>query len=618
MPRPVLHSRRLVQALVPALSSLVLSGPLAAQQRSEGFHADYVVEVRDTAAHLFHVTATFSNVRQPRLDLALPVWTPGWYTIENYGRNVLRFTVKVGSGARLPAPLSHAQTWSIDTRGTDRVVAEFDYRANVMALNQAKITDSFAFFTGTQLFLEPVGHRDVPATMRLVVPPGWRIVSALHETADSTVFTAANYDELVDGPTAMGALDVIRFEVEGKPVLLVFNPPGTLPADSLRAFREKSAAIIRTQSAIFGGLPFEKYVVFYTLRPAESHAAGGLEHANSYVACCGPAPASYSWLSGRWISAHEFFHLWNVKRIRPAEMWPYDYSRPNETPSLWVSEGITSYYDVLTTYRAGLNSDTAFMGALAGSIGYIEGNEARSYLSPSDASISTWLGYDTPTAFSISYYEQGAILGALLDLSILHDTRQARGLDDIMRALYTQYYQRGAGFTPSDLIRTVSAVAGRDYSDFFRRYVTGVEVPPYDSIFGNAGLRYERNEQVVGDLGANTEMTPRGLRVWVAPSGYPASLAGLRAGDTLVAADGTPMEQVPLANLRGRTTLVGRAGQRVVFTVIRDGRELQVPVMLSPLPNVSIRLQLDSAATPDQLAVRNAWLARSPPSGPPR
>lgn len=615
MPRPVRYARILIEALIPGVATAVLGvAPLGAQARGSGFRSEYTVEVRDTTTHLFHVTATFSNVRQPRLDLALPVWTPGWYTIENYGKNVLRFTVKDGSGARLPAPLSHAQTWSIDTRGTDRVVAEFDYLANVMALNQAKITDSFAFFTGTQLFLEPVGHRDAPATLRLIVPAGWRIVSALHETADSTVFTAANYDELVDGPTEMGALDVIRFEVEGKPHFLVLNPAGTLPADSLRQYRERLAAMIRAQSAIFGGLPYDKYVFFYILRSAESNAEGALEHLNSHVVLFGGSIRDFAdALVGR--PAHEFFHLWNVKRIRPAEMWPYDYSRPNETPSLWVSEGITSYYEDLTLYRAGLNPDTAFLNSIASAMGGIESNDARRYFSPSDASISTWLGYDTRTAFSISYYGQGEVLGALLDISIRRDTRGARGLDDVMRALYTQFYQRGNGFTPSDLVHVVSAVAGRDYAGFFGRYVTGVEVPPYDTILGYAGLRVERSEQTMGVLGAGAEAIPRGRVVRSIVPFSAAARAGLRTGDTLIAADGTPIGQVLLGRRSVGMALVGKAGQPVVFTISRGGQEQQLPVTFEPHRAVSFRIRLDSSAMPDQLAVRNAWLARGAPEG---
>ncbi|MBI4408073.1 MAG: hypothetical protein HY561_00100 [Gemmatimonadetes bacterium] len=257
---------------------LLLGTPLAAQglqsgaallaQQGRDFRAEYTVEVKDTAARLFHVTATFGNLRQRRLELALPVWTPGWFTIENYGKNVLRFGVKDGSGNRLPAPRVQPQTWSIDTRGKDRITVEFDYLANVVALNQAKITHEYAFFTGTQLFLEPVGHRDAQATVRIVVPAGWKIVSALEATSDSTVFRARDYDALVDAPTLLGSIQVVPFEVEGKPHLFAIAPAGGVAGD-IQDYATKVAAVIRVQSALFGGLPYDKYIIFYLSHPAE-------------------------------------------------------------------------------------------------------------------------------------------------------------------------------------------------------------------------------------------------------------------------------------------------------------------------------------------------------------
>ncbi len=600
-----------VRTLVVVLTCTLAGAPTAAQARQGAFHAEYTVEVKDTAAHLFHVTATFSHLRQPRLDLALPVWTPGWYTIENYARNVLRFTVKDGSGERLAAPRSHASTWSIDTRGKDRVIAEFDYLATVLAVNQAKITSQYAFFTGTQLFLEPVGHRDAPATVRFVVPQGWRIATALHDTGDSTIYTAPDYDALVDAPTWLGDFDLYRFDVDGKPHFIVQKSVAPIPADTVARATARFAAMVRVQRAIFGSLPYEKYLVFNLPGTAESNARGALEHGNSYVGASGPLPIIPE------PNAHEFFHLWNVKRIRPAEMWPYDYSRPNETPSLWVSEGITSYYDVLTRYRTGFIDDTTFLAGVGRAMGAIDPNDARRYFSPSDASISTWLGYDTPVAFSISYYTQGLVLGALLDLSIRHDTRGRRGLDDVMRALYTQFYRKGKGFTPTDLVQTVSAVAGRAYADFFRRHVTGVDVPPYDPIFAYGGFRLERSDRVLGEFGAQTTETTQGRLLWIVVDSLPAGQAGLRTGDVLLAADGAAIRELQFTDPAGHL-VVGKAGQRVVFTVLRDGKQQQVPVSLGTQNDVSYQIQNDPLATPDQMVVRKSWLARSESGSAPR
>ena len=581
----------------------ILVATAASAQPTAPFQAEYTVAIKDTAAHLFHVTASFSNLRQPRLDVSLPIWTPGWYTLEYYAKNMSRFAVTDGAGTRLPAPLSRAQTWSIDTRGRTRIVVEFDYLANVLALNQAKVTSTFAFFTGTQLFLEPIGHRDVPSIVRFVVPPGWRIVSALPETSDSAVFTAPDYDTLVDAPTWLGAFQLHRFSVDGTPHSLVLGTHAVFPADSIRRYTERFASMVRAASAIFGGLPYEKYLVFWLPGTPESPADGALEHGNSYVACCG-GPTG---LSVNRYTAHEFFHLWNVKRIRPAALWPYDYSRPVETPSLWVSEGVSDYYGLLITYRAGLLEEQDFLSRVASTMAANERNEERRYMSLSDASMATWRWY---LHEPVSYYSTGFVLGALLDLSILRDTRGARGLDAVMRQLHDQFYRRNKGFTPEDLVRTVSAVAGRDYGDFFRRYVTGLEVPPYDSILGYAGIRTRESSQMTGLLNALATVVPQGRRVDTVLAGGTAATAGIRKGDILISVDGTPIQQVAFAFPNGCCLVKPLGDERVVIGLLRDSSRMEVTVTLRPYRNTTRITEYIPDASPEQHAVRRAWLAR--------
>lgn len=445
-----------------------------------------------------------------------------------------------------------------------------------------------------------MGHRDAPATVRFVAPADWSIVSALPETPDTAVYASANYDALVDAPTWLGAVEPHRFDVEGKPHILALDRPRRFSADSIERFTARLARVIATQSAIFGGLPYDKFVFFFLSDPAES-SVSGLEHLNSIVGM------GQTVLGGQLGVAHEFFHLWNVKRIRPAEMWPYDYSRPNETASLWVSEGITRYYADLTMYRAGFWPDTVFLEQLAQIIGSLEGNSAGRYFSASDASLSTWLDYGAGRAGGISYYFQGQVLGALLDLSILHDTRGKRGLDDVMRSLYRDFYRRNKGFTPSDLVPTVSEVAGKSYEDFFRRYVTGVDVPDYDRVLGFAGVRLSRRQRLVGFLGARHSVVAGGVRLDDVRPGGPAHLAGLRTGDVIVAADGVPAERVRLPY--GCCITVDKGIERVVFSVVRDRVRYHIPVILIMGPSADTA-ELDPDATPGQLLVRRAWLAR--------
>ncbi|HKG94287.1 MAG TPA: hypothetical protein VKA84_20410, partial [Gemmatimonadaceae bacterium] len=300
--------------------------------------------VTDPATHLIHVAAEFSGLAQPTLDLALPTWTPGTYSVENYARNVLRFTITGAAGHPAPFTRVRKQTWRVDTRGLDRVRVTFDYLADRPGLDQAELDSTSGFITGTQLFLEPVGHRARPSTVRFELPVGWKVMSPLAQTSDSLLFRAANYDVLVDAPAQLGRFDVARFEVLGKPHYLVVQPSGALPEDSAR----------------------------------------------------------------------KYFHLWNVKRIRPAEMWPYDYSRERESPLLWFSEGVSNYYANLSLFRSGIEAPVPFLNVLGDGVGYVEEVEARRYISPADASVSSWLGYDPPPVFFFNYYAAGQTLGVLL------------------------------------------------------------------------------------------------------------------------------------------------------------------------------------------------------------
>jgi predicted metalloprotease with PDZ domain len=589
-----------------------------AQVEDRPLSVEYSVEVKDTTRRLFHVTASFGNLRQPYLDVALPVWTPGVYQAQNYALNVTRFAAHDRSGARLRAPKVQPSTWRIETSRKDAVTVEFDYAATDLSSTGAGITGQLAFFTGTQLFLEPVGHRTAASTVRFVVPRGWRIVSALRETADSSVFAAADYDELVDAPTVLGSFDVTRFEAEGRPHFVVTAPAGAECTGDLPELIETLPRIVAVHRSIFGSLPYEKYVFFCVA----NLGGASLEHGNSYVT---------GWLS--WVNAaHEMFHLWNVKRIRPAEMWPYDYSRVNPGPSLWVSEGITSYYEAIAAYRSGLDesgdapaegagaevfdpvkdSERALLDHLAYRISQVESHPERHHVSPSDASLSDGLGYG---AVGPSYYHTGELLGLLLDLSILHDTQGRRGLDDVMRSLFNDYYERGKGFTADDMIEVVSANAGRSYTEFFARYVTGTEVPPYDSILGFAGYRVSRSQRTLGFLGVTARSTPEGRQVYMIPRpASPAGLAGIRVGDEILAIDDVPIHQVPLTNLYGRNwiggRIPGRAGERVVLTVRRGDAQRKVPVTLSSMEEIVFTIERDPAATPRQLAIRRGWLKR--------
>ncbi len=561
---------------------------------------EHTVTLDDIAEQQFHITTDIGNIAQSEMSLSLPTWAPGWYTVENYFKNVLRFRITNSAGKELPMRMTRKQTWNIPTKGIDRIRIEYDYRADTLGLNQAKIATDFAFFTGIELFLEPHGHRGDPATVRFHIPEGWKLISALKDTANPMVYTAADYDTLVDAPVMMGKFDLTEFEVEGKPHYFAAAPAGVFNAEKTKKFTEIWAKTIKAESAIFGGLPYEKYVAFYFFMPAQSNASGALEHLNSYVAFAPAGEASTpEGIIGT--GAHEFFHLWNVKRIRPAEMWPYDYSRENETPLLWVSEGFTNYYGVVGTYRGGVTSKEHFLSRVADAAAGIEGSEARHYISPANSSVSTWAGYDTPVAFGISYYTQGQNLAALLDLSIRNDTNGRASLDDVMRALYYEHFKRGRGFTTTDMIGIVNRLTKKNYSQFYERYVFGTEVPDYDAIFGYAGYRLERKSEKAPDFGFSVRPRNGGFTITGIEPNSASAAANLMVGDVITKVNGGPVFSAPFQSFAGKT---------ITLTVDRDGKATDIPMKVGSRDFTSCSLVEMANLTEKQRKIRDGWLKR--------
>lgn len=593
-----MRQKRNVDYLILCL--LLIAGFQAVSAQKSQLKIDYSVALQNPASEQFHITTDIANINQPRLDLSLPVWTPGWYTVENYAKNLLRFRITDGAGKILPHTMSRKQTWNVDTRGVTKIRVEYDYQASVLALNQAKIARDFAFFTGIELFLQPEGHRNAPSTVHFSIPEGWKIITALKETSDPMTFTASDYDTLVDAPVEMGSFDVHRFEVEGKPHYFVATPAGTFNSEKSAQFTDMLAKVAKAHSATFGGLPYEKYVYFYFFAPPESNASGALEHLNSFVAFAAPGDqARPEQLIGT--ASHEFFHLWNVKRFRPAEMWPYDYSRENESPLLWVSEGFTNYYGAVGVYRAGLMTTEQFLARAADAATGVENTPARAYISPAESSVSTWVGYDTPTAFGISYYTQGQNIAALLDLSIRNDTDGRNSLDDVMRALYGDFYKRGRGFTTEDMIGVINRLTKKDYHDFFNRYVFWTEVPNYDQVFGYAGYRMERKTQQSPELGFGVRLRSGGLYVNSIVPGSGAAASDLSKGDVILKMDGADPRQVNFETLAGKT---------VKLTVNRNGTETTIPVKIGSRNSTVFALIPMSNATAKQLKIRDGWLKR--------
>jgi predicted metalloprotease with PDZ domain len=464
--------------------------------------------------------------------LSLPAWTPGEYEIQNFVRYVMQFAATEGSTPAAWDKMDH-DTWRIHATRAGQIRVSFDYLAMTLDNAASWSKPEFAFFNGTNLFLYPEGQSaEFPAKVVVHTLPSWRVATGMRQTAPNT-FAESNYHDLVDMPFFIGRFDIDSAQAGGKWMRFASYPVGAVPNSARRMVLDQLSRIVPAEAAVFGEIPWDTYTV---LQVADSEfnigSAAGLEHQNSHfdilstVVLANPVLAS--------LYAHEIFHAWNVKRLRPAEMWPYRYDRPQPTPLLWISEGITDYYADLAEVRSGLTTPEQFYSTTTGKT---EEVSSAPPVSLEDASLTTWVKPLDGT--EDIYYPKGSLAGLLLDIMIRDASDNQRSLDTVMREMYQSDFKKGRGFTNEEWWAAVSrAAGGRAFTDFYRNYVDGRAPFPYDSVLPLAGLRLMVDRTVLPNLGISSSLDDQGRRVIGVDLAGNGTAAGVKVGDYLVSVGG--------------------------------------------------------------------------------
>jgi len=580
------------------LTSLVLALLVSVPARAQTVR----YEVSLTAAgRQFHVSAEFAAAGKDTLFVSLPAWSPGSYEIQNYARYVFGFTAKNATGQALRWDRGDKDTWRIVTGGADRVTAEFNFAADTIDLSIARSVENFAQFLGTNLFLFEEGQLGRPAEVRFRVPTGWQITTALKGPV-SGVYRAADYHELADAMTFLGRYSLDSLQAGGKWIRVAVWPAADYTAAVARNIRNGIAKMAPVQNRIMGEAPYDVYTVFYNVIHEPIEFGGGLEHSASQydilpaLAFADPAGTLGDFMYP--LLSHEFFHLWNVKRIRPAEMWPYDYHAEQYTPLLWWSEGVTDYYADITNLRSGLWSVDQFLGNTRSNIDQIE--QIPEPWSAEDGSEATWI-HEVHVNSSQMYYPKGSLLGLLLDISIRDATDNAHNLDEVIRALYTRYYRQNKGFTTADLLRELRTAGMPDVDGFYSRYIDGRDSLPYEAVFAKAGLVFSRQVATVPFVGVSSGATPGGeLLVQSITPGSAADQAGVEPGDVLVSIGDLKVTADEDWGATFRTRYRGKAGQPITITVRRGGQTLTLNTTVQERTNSRVTLSRVPNPNPKQ------------------
>lgn len=577
----------------------------------------YRVSMPQPHSHLYQVEARFPG-EGDALTAVLPVWTPGSYLVREYARHLQEVSAATPDGEALPVQRVDKRTFRVPNRGRP-VVLRYRVYANELTVRTSHLDGTHGYFNGATLFLYSEALRQRPHRVQVEAPADWGTFTALE--MEGQEFVARDYDELVDSPFEVGPHTPFKFSAAGVTHQVVVWGEPHPDRERLLADLQK---ICETESALFGGLPLKRYLFLIYLT---DKGRGGLEHKAS-TALLFPRfgfTNPKGWEDFLTLAAHEYFHLWNVKRVKPKALVPFDYSQESYTSLLWAFEGATSYYDNLLVRRAGLMSASRYLTRLGETLTTLHGTPGRRYQPLGEASFSAWIKHYRPDENSpnsaISYYLKGEVVSALLDLEVRRATADRQSLDDVMRLLWTRYGdERGV---PEDGVEAAAReVAGKDLTPFFDRALRSTEELDY-SAFNHVGLELKpRVRESPADKGGTpprwkgADLRPRGWLGVVMKGassiahvldGSPAMQAGLYPDDEVVALDGFKADG---AGLVGRAE-EKRPGEAVAVTLFRRDKLLTVPVTLGQKPADAVYLSRVDRPTDAQKAAYQKWLGAS-------
>jgi predicted metalloprotease with PDZ domain len=592
-----------------AVAFCLSAGPVSAQQRAAApaparsapvanLRYEVSFDSASAARNTLEVAVTFEVAGAGQVLLSLPIWTPGSYEISNFARFVSGFTASAGDKELRWDKLDY-DTWRIEPGGAKSVTVRFDYRADTLDNAMAWSRSDFAFFNGTNVFLFPEGRGyDFAATVTVKTQPGWLVATGMQSAGRPGTYREASYHDLVDKPFFIGRIDLDSMQVDGKWNRLATYPSGALTGPGRALLWDQIAKTVPPMAAVFQETPWQHYTTLLVF----SQATGGgsaLEHANSHLGIYNPGFIGNPLLAS--ITDHEIFHAWNVKRLRPADLWPYEYSRSQPTPWLWVSEGITDYYADLALVRGGVVDSSGFLGLTGQKIAQVS-TEPPTALE--DASLSTWIGPVDGSQYQ--YYPKGSLAGFMLDVLIRDGSNNRRSLDTVLREMYQAAYKKGRGFTASDWWPAVSrAAGGRSFTDFNTRYIDGREPFPWDDVFARAGLRQESDTIREPRVGIASAQDSTGAMVvtQVQPGGV-AQQAGVRPGDRLLALGDVEILD-PTFGQAFRERFGKSAGDSLPIRVQRGADTLTLHGEVKLVERIETRLAADPGAGEKAARIRN-------------
>ena len=567
----------------------------------------YKIEFPAPQTHYASVTIEVNEISKNKesIDFVMPVWAPGSYLIREFAKGVE--SVKSDSDLEKTSK----NVWQVKTNGKSSVKIMYEVYGFEHSVRTSFIDASHAALIPTSIFMYVDGMKDEKATLEIVKPENWKTISTSlkNKEGEDEIFEIPNYDILADSPIEIGNQDILEFTAAGVKHSVIMYGKGNYDENKIT---KDMARIVEEATKVWGENPAEDYkFIVHNSR----YGGGGLEHLNStsLVVDRMSYGTEKGYLGFLGLVAHEYFHLWNVKRLRPFALTNYDYTQEQHTNLLWIFEGFTSYYDELLLTRAGFVDDNYYLNTLSGNISAAENKKGRNVQPVTEASFDAWIKAYRPNENSanttVSYYGQGSVYAAMLDLMIIEATDTEKNLDDVMRYLYNEYYKKQKrGYTDAEFQAAVAKIAGKPFPSFFDNVVYGTQMPDYATYLGYAGLKLMISENTSkATLGIRASEGGGNLKIRSTERESAAYKQGLNVEDEIIAADNFRVtsngELSEILQYKG-------VGEEVVLLISRDGLLQTLTIKLEADDTKGYRIDKIENPSKKQQKVYQKWFEK--------
>lgn len=564
----------------------------------------YRVSTPEPHTHYAEVSMTITNYKKEYIDFKLPTWAPGSYLIREFSRFVEDFKAEY-SRTDLKTEQISKNTWRVYTNNQASVTVKYKVYAYELSVRTSFVDDSHAYFNGTSLFMYVDDLKQKDGKVQFVPHANFKnIATALPKGSDKWNYTFPNYDILVDSPIEIGNHKEFEFTAAGTLHKVAMYGEGNF---DIKKLKTDMAKVCEEATNVFGVNPNKEYTfIIHNL----TNGSGGLEHLSSTTLQVNRwtyDEANYEGFLS--LVAHEYFHLWNVKRVRPMALGPFDYENENYTNLLWVMEGFTSYYENLILYRAGIITADDLINKMKGKIGYVETSPGGKVQSATDASFNAWIKAYRPHENSgnttVSYYSKGATLALILEFEIINNTKGEKSLDDVMQLLYNEYFiKQKRGFTDAEFQQAVEKIAGKSLADFFENNVSKPETVDYATRFNYVGLDFKplTTKGTSPSLGVGLS----GNRITSITDGSAAYLGGLNVNDEIIALNNYHVDGGGIAKLLSQHSI----NDEVDVLISRDNLIRTVKVKLVSPTSTSYLISMQEELTDSQKNNLKVWLGK--------